>query len=569
MKKGILVLGMVLMGVGVFGQGNWLWARQATGTGTQDPNSIITDVLGNIYVTGGFKDSAITFGSITLTNAGDWDMFIVKYDANGNVLWAKNVGSNSRDGGCSIATDVFGNIYVTGFYSSSSLVITPIFGGPITLTNNGSDDIFVIKYDTNGNVIWAKSYGGTSTDDSFAITCDALGNIYITGGFNSPFLVFGTTTLANPGSGFDMFIVKYDTNGNVIWAKSTGGNNWDNGYSVAIDTSGIYVTGYFSNPTIVFGSTTLTLFGSSGSDMFIVKYDANGNVLWAKNGGGSTWDFGTSIAVDVSGNVYVTGYFDSQSAIFGSDTLTNISANYDMFIVKYNSNGNVLRAKSAGGNNNDKGLYVATDVSGIYVTGGFDSPNIVFGFDTLYFPGGGSDPMFFVKYDFNGNIICLTILPSGGDDNCAIAPDGFGNVYLAGDFYNVNPFILGTDSLSLTSLETFFIAKYNCNVTTVNITQLPTPDSQLTLYPNPTTSNLTIAFTKNTKKVLLTITDITGKLIYTATASEIEKMNVNTNGFAEGVYNVKIQTDDSTGSSTGSASSPPGDVVYKKLIVEK
>ncbi len=195
---------------------------------------------------------------------------------------------------------------------------------------------------------------------------------------------------------------------------------------------------------------------------------------------------------------------------------------------------------------------LADDETGVYLTGGFSNSPIVFGSITL--PLTTSDPFYIVKYDNNGNVICASSLASGGDDNNGVATDVFGNTYIVGDFMPFHPIIIGADTLSTINGETFFIAKYNCNGTTVNTTELPT-QSRITLYPNPANNNLTIAFGKNTKKVVVTITDITGKLIYTTTASETEKMEVNANGFAEGVYIVKIQTGEG--------------LEVKKLIIER
>ena len=119
-----------------------------------------------------------------------------------------------------------------------------------------------------------------------------------------------------------------------LWAQRAGGTDSDYGYSCSTDASGnIFVTGYFYSPSITFGTTTLTNASAGNNDMFIVKYDSNGNVLWAKSAGGTSNDMGKSCSTDANGNVFVTGYFDSPSITFGSTTLTNAGGD-DMFIVK-------------------------------------------------------------------------------------------------------------------------------------------------------------------------------------------------------------------------------------------
>jgi hypothetical protein len=276
---------------------------------------------------GEFDSDFITFGSTTLTG----DLFIAKYDAGGNVLWAKSGGDTYQmDNMNSVAVDASGNAYVAGeFYNPT------INFGLFTLTNSDdtvySSDFFLIKYDANGNVQWAKSAVGAYEDIASSVAVNASGNIYLAGWFDSPTLSFGYITLTNHNSKdtADIFLAKYDTGGNVLWAKSAGGKKGDGASSVAADVSGnAYIAGTFSSPAINFGSTTLTNTG-----LFLAKYDANGNALWAKSAVGG--DVATSVAVDATGESYITGYFTSSTTTFGSTTLTNAGVgNYDIFLAK-------------------------------------------------------------------------------------------------------------------------------------------------------------------------------------------------------------------------------------------
>ena len=331
-----------------------LWARSSGGTGSNGASRIAIDKTGNVYVSGMFTGPSITFttltGLTTLQYAGGIynDIFIVKYDASGNVLWAQGAGGTINDEPAGLATDGSGNVYVTGYFNSPSI----IFGGTsFTNTGTAGPDMFIVKYDANGNVIWAETAGGSGNDEGLGIARDNSGNVYVTGYFSSSHITFGETTLNNAG-GNDIFIVKYDTNGNPIWAVSAGGSATDWALGVATDGSGnVYVTGGFMSPTITFGTFTLINAGSGYLDMFIVKYDPSGNVLWAKNAGGSSRDVGNSVTTDANGNVFVAGQFMSTSITFGTITLKNPKGNttngYDMFIVKYTANGNVPWAKTA------------------------------------------------------------------------------------------------------------------------------------------------------------------------------------------------------------------------------
>ena len=386
--------------------GNVVWAKFAGGSSDVVGNSIAVDASGNSYVTGYFYSPSITLGSNTLTNADtslSGDIFIVKYDASGNVVWAKSVGGSSDDEGMGITVDTGGNSYVTGYFYSPSITFG---SNTLTNTDTSGNtsDVFIVKYDASGNAVWAKSGHGSSPDLGNSIAVDASGNSYVTGYFQGTSITFGSTTLTNLG-GTNIFIVKYDASGNVVWAHSAGGNFFDLGYGIAVDAGGnSYVTGYFTSPSITFGSTTLTNADVSGNtaDVFIVKYDTSGNPVWAKSGDGSSDDVGNSIAVDAGGNSYITGYFISPSITFGSTTLTNVDTSgqsWNMFIVKYDTSGNLLWVKSAGVSNNVFGYGIAVDGnSSSYVTGYFGSLSITFGSTTLTNDtAGGTSDIFIVK----------------------------------------------------------------------------------------------------------------------------------------------------------------------------
>jgi hypothetical protein len=207
--------------------------------------------------------------------------------------------------------------------------------------------------------VWARGAGSTGTDNAFSITAHQSGSTYVTGHYGSGGITLGTTTLANLGAS-DIFIAKYDSSGAVLWAHGAGGPGYEGGQSVATDSAGnCYVTGGFEG-SISFGTVTLTTSGFA--DVFVVKYDPNGNLLWARNAGSSTIDVGSSIAVDGLGNCYVTGYY-SGSMTIGASSLPN-AGNEDIFIAKYDASGSLLWAKGFGGTFKDVSTGVAADSAG-------------------------------------------------------------------------------------------------------------------------------------------------------------------------------------------------------------
>ena len=265
--------------------GNVLWARSAIGN--SEAKAINTDTKGNSYITGSFSNDTVIFGNYVLTKNDSFhntiNIFTVKYDTVGNVIWAKSAGQNKHVWeaamGKGIATDADGNVYVRGYFSSRSISF-----GDILLTNGDTsgitEDIFIVKYDSSGNVIWAKGGGKIAPAASQSISTDAFGNVYVVGCFPDTNIVFGNDTLINAsssGNNDNIFIVKYDESGNVIWAKSAGGASTDFANGITDDIGNVYISGYFRAPEIIFNNDTLVNHTDKAFDFYIAKL-GSGNV---------------------------------------------------------------------------------------------------------------------------------------------------------------------------------------------------------------------------------------------------------------------------------------------------
>lgn len=514
---------------------NWIWAKNSVAAGTpshDEGRGIAIDADGNVYISGFFQSTTISFGSFTFTKSGGADIFLVKYDASGNIIWAKSFGGSNTDYATDLALDTLGNVFMTGNFNSPTIIFDSE-----TLSNSGSgDDVFLAKINPSGNVLWAKSSVGSSGScKGNSVETDKNGNAYITGYFYSSSFSIGPFTLANTATGCqDAFIAKFDANGNVIWAKNPVGTGCDEGKSITTDNFGnIYVTGYGNSPSLTFDSVILTNNNPGSDNVFFAKYDSDGNIIWVRGSQGVGSNYGNCVTTDNLGNSYITGSFSySANVSFGAFTLTNVISNkMDVFLVKYDSAGNEIWAKSAGGEDNDRGFSVITDATNnVYVAGGYSfmaiqPSSISFGSITLPFPSDGLDPMFITKYDSNGNELCAFSLPTGGDDIQAIAIDAFNNLYIGGD-NGVNPLVLGSNILSLTGEEDVYVAKFTfgCDVTGISTLQ---NIGQLTISPNPFTTSTTLSIKNLFNDGTLTVNNCLGQTVAQINLSANQLVNLN------------------------------------------
>ncbi len=516
---------------------NYQWANSAGTNHVESARSVAADDSGNVYVTGYFQGTSITFGTTVLTNTinNKTDMYLVKYDANGNVLWARSNVGMGYDQSSSVSTDAMGNVLVLGTFNSDSITfgaytlmnVNP--SGPFTL-----QDVFLVKYDGSGNVLWAKSGGSASGDIAHSVATDDAGNVVVAGVCSGDSLTFGSTTLSNLGGIPNMYIVKFDENGNVLWARNSG--DYSEANSVAFDDSGNVVAfGYYTNSTIIFGTTTLTNIGFV--NMFLVKYDVNGSVIWANNLGGSSADYSKALAVDTSGNIIVGGYFQSDTIIFGTDTLINASNNDDLFLAKYDLNGNVLWAKRAGGIGSDRVLSLAADISGnILALGTYNSPSIVFDSDSLVQSVNGY--IYVVKYDANGNVIWLNGPggTSGSDIAYSVAVDNLGDVLVTGDFWSAT-LTYGLTVLTNAGDYDMFIVKLSGLPTIVDNME---NKNSISVFPNPSSGKFTLA-----AKGRLEIYNVLGEKILSQELIS-DKTEVDLGNYKKGIFVLKINSASTT-----------------------
>jgi hypothetical protein len=309
--------------------------------------------------------------------------------------WSRQLGTGVDDGALAISADGLGNVYISGFTRGS-------LGGP----NAGSGDAFVSKYDAAGSLLWTQQLGTAENDVSFAVSADVLGNVYISG------VTEGDLGGPNVGT-VDAFVSKYDANGDLKWTRQLGNTFDDLSWGVSADDAGnVYIVGQ------AFGG----LFEpqEAGSDTFVSKFDAAGNLLWTREPRTSYRDILYGVSADHHGNVYATG---DTAGVFGHSTR---SGELDAFLIKLDEHGNSHWIRQFGTAGVDQSFGVAADDFGnVYVAGGTNG-------DLGGTSAGGYDA-FVQGYDAAGNLRWTTQFGTSGFEQCnAIATDGLGNIYVSG-----------------------------------------------------------------------------------------------------------------------------------------
>jgi len=386
----LLLSAAVALGGGLAAQAQVLeWTKQL-GTASSDGSfGVSADGLGNVYISG------YTLGSLGGANAGSEDAFVSKYDMAGALQWTRQLGTASTDLSSVISADGLGNVYISGNTEGN-------LGG----ANAGSFDAFVSKYDADGALQWTRQLGTASEDESYGVSADGLGNVYISGRTR------GSLGGVNAGSE-DAFVSKYDTAGALQWTRQLGTAGEDGSFGVSADDLGnVYISGYTE------GSLGVPHAGSY--DAFVSKYDASGDFLWTRQLGTASIDGSRGVSADSLGNVYISG--NTQGNLGGANAGLG-----DAFVSKYDTAGALQWTRQLGTASSDESLSVSADGLGNVYISGYTSGSL-----GGMFSGGFFDA-FVSKYDATGALQWTQQLGTTSSDvSSGISADGLGNVYISG-----------------------------------------------------------------------------------------------------------------------------------------
>ncbi len=398
--------------------GTLRWAS-APDIGLAYAEGIATDLFGHVYVLG-IYDTLFRLEGHILSNPYPVSStnFLAKYDSSGNVLWIKNIGSidaGSNWGSTNIATDAYGNIYITGSFKNNARI------GPDSITNHATGgDIFVTKLDSSGNALWTNAFGGNDWDISTGITVTPSGNsIYVAGYFSSDTLAFGNTILTDTSSithYYGIFITKLNSLGNPVWAQGSGTVElWGPTRGVAIDSNeDVFITGSYSMFPITFGTFTLPQPG--GYNGYLVKYSSSGNVEWAKSMQGQGLKPYSVSYDNCTNSIWIAGSMDANinDTIDGHILIPPPMNHEPSFIAGWYPDGTYIRSS---GISTDGYSVIACDGQGnIGICGDGETDTLILGMDTLR---NINERTFVAKYNIWENC-ALSSVSNNLSENCSV-----------------------------------------------------------------------------------------------------------------------------------------------------
>ncbi len=526
------------------------------GLGLGNPSSVsgfavAVDDAGNVYAGGSFSQSLEMdpgTGSFIISSNGNTDGFLAKYSSSGDLIWAKAIGGADNDYIQAIDVDTTGNVYVTGSFRGSV-----DFGGSV-LTSAGDDDIFAVKYDTDGQHIWSKRHGGTGNDEGRSIRVDKSGNVALCGAFNDT-MDMGTGTLVASNAYSSAYVALLNNNGNTLWAYGFGntGFGFDRAVGVAYDDAGnIYATGSFSgtNVNVAPAPDTFLLHSNGSADFFNIKYNAAGEFQWAFNIGGTTGDVSFAMDATPAGDFYITGYTNASTIDVdpGADTvlLSGVISNHvqDILVAKYNTDGEYQWGFRIGKQANDIGRGIKVDAQGnVFVCGLTGGEDVDFdpGIGTHLLSGdiGTLNATFLAHYTSNGEFVDAFTLDGIGYAN-ALAVSDDGKVWITG-IYNEPGIDLdpgaGSFMLNNAGSSDCFLSGYNYPYL-VGVSERN--ENTFHFHPNPASNHLRLDFGKIYPEVTLEIHNISGQLIERKNLQSVQQYDLNVSQWSEGVYFISV-----------------------------
>lgn len=537
----------------------WMRRMGVHGMAYEAANSVLTDAAGDVYSTGYFFTTAILCGDTLRAPLSASHIWLNKRDANGNCLWTVHMscseptGVNDRNYPLSLAIDANGDLYCTGrFFGTIDI-------GSTQLVSAGKQDVFLAKFDGNGNLLWAIREGGGQGDEGTSVEIDADGNILLAGLYAGTATI-GGTVLTSQGYG-DGFLAKYDASGNSMWARSFGGSGWDSGLGVALDDQGnTYITGRYTTSA---SFDALTINGTGDSDFYLAKYGPNGDLIWLAGSTGTGWKQANSVVVGGSGQIYVTGLYNGDLTVC-TNTLVGDPSNYHAFLSCFNPDGELLWQNDYPSTNSQGYALSARPSGDILVAGSFTGSLSV---GSLTITGNGGQDSWVASLNSAGQE--LWVHGTSGNDfwdlsyaadvasdgQNALLVGGFGNFLFsasdqAGGSLTFAPGDPGSVRFAPNSSDAY-VARFSspenisppfnpdgCNGTVQVPEQAVT--SGMIIAPNPVNGSCTVIAAGSSGSALIEVRDMAGRVVMSAPIRNAGNTTIDAAGLVPGVYTLTI-----------------------------
>lgn len=503
--------------------GNFNWVINAGGLLFDGSRSVATDKSNNAYITGEFQQQAV-FDTSTLFS-DNYGLFLAKYsESDGSLIWVQQAAAGQDIFSLCVATDNNNNVYITGYF-----IDTLTIGDTIIPSPSGLSTLFLAKYSGNGQFLWARSAHSDDEATGYYIAVNSLNELYLVAMFRHTITFSNDTTLTGYPFRHSAAIVKFNDSGSLVYVRQISGYDCVHAGYIYIDNAdNYYISGLvFDNADL--GGTVIN--NSDGSD-YLAKYNANNQLLWVKQSNGA--DF-KAISTDTDFNVYTGGQIIPNTVIENVNLQPNGLT--DVFIAKYNSSGNFIWVKQAGGNGEDCCNTICSNGNNEFYLGGNFNNVAFFGNDSVASKG-GSD-MFIAKSDSSGNFSFVKSFGSIYNDNCySIAFSSAEKLFLTGMF--VNELFWENDSLSGNGSDDAFLAVLN-NVINDEKNIIFSP--YIRFYPNPSENYITIEFPEIEKETKIEFINTIGQIVY----FQVIENNPNNgtfkfdvSSFPKGIYIIKV-----------------------------
>jgi gliding motility-associated-like protein len=458
----------------VFCQPPWAWIKDVHSNASEFAKDIAVDTsTGEIVMVGIFNSDLSAFFGAGFSGAIGGG-YVAKYDSAGNVIWAFPIGNNQDDACNSVATDATGNIYVTGYIQNIADLKGTLAAPSTVLTSAGSKDVFLAKYNSAGQLLWAKRGGGANEDAGTGV-CVNAGAVFITGYYNTN-ASFGAFSTFASSPNDNAFTVAYDLNGNELWLADAGASTEGFGNSIAADNANVYLIGDFRG-------NNLSVYNSSGVlsatlsdpvpgqfDGFMISYTSAGAFNWAASYHSAGNDFGTAIAVSAS-HVFISGSIENPTTFTGysaNPVVPSGAGTKEFFVARLNkTTGNTEWIKAENGSSEESGTDLCTNGSGEIYVAGFFKANLAFA-GGITLSGSNLEDVFVAAYDTAGNFLWAKQAGNTGKDVAyGVALNYNGKIYVAGEYADAAAF--GSVILNNDGSSNIFLGEIGCTPMSDNI----------------------------------------------------------------------------------------------------